>query len=122
MLYSLSVTRTFAARHSIKDHAFCERDGHTYTVTATFSHEELDPNYGYPRGAGLEVFAILDGITTELRHRDLDEMLPGMKTTCPQLAAWFSERLLSFGLRGVTRVEVSNEEERGVVDIESRRA
>lgn len=122
MLYEVSVTRVFSARHSIRDHPWCESDGHTYRVTATFSHEDLDPAYGYPRGAGYEVFAILDGIVNELRRRDLNEMLPGMRTTTPQLAAWFAERLFSFGLRGVCRVEVSNEEETGAVVVESRRA
>lgn len=122
MLYALSVTRQFSARHSIPDHPFCEEDGHTYTVTATFSHEELDPNHGYPRGAGYEVFTILDGLVAELRHRDLDKMLPRMRTTCPQLAAWFSERLMSFGLTNTTRVVVSHEEETGVVELESRRS
>lgn len=121
MRYSISATRSFASRHRIEDHPTCNRgDGHTYHVRATITYGELDDT-GYPRGSK-DLQHKLEAVVYELDHRDLDEMLPGLRTTPPRLAAWFTERLLSIGLLAITKVEVWNEDESGTVDIESRRA
>jgi 6-pyruvoyl-tetrahydropterin synthase len=114
VLYSVSATRSFSASHRVVGHPLCQRGhGHRWTVTARSQHEEVDA-MGYPRG-GQPICDALDRIVGELVLRDLDVMIPGVRTTTVNLAAWFFERLLSLGLAGMVEVEVENELESGRV-------
>ena len=120
MLYSVSATRSFSAGHVIRDHPQCYRPGHghAWKVTARAEYAEVDDT-GYPRGAdGLS--AVLDRIVRELHLRNLDEMIPRFITTTTNMAAWFFERLLSLGVKGVVEVEVCNDIDSGRVTATSR--
>lgn len=111
MLYSVSSTLRFDASHSIPAHPLCSRThGHTWTVTAHVSHEEMD--HGLPRG-GDDLQGWLRLIVDELDNRDLDVMLP-FRSYPTSVAAWFFERL-SAQFPGLTRVEVCHRHEGGSV-------
>ena len=113
MLYALSATASFEASHVIAGHELCGRQhGHSWHVTAQVAHEEMDG--GYPRGSQplRESLALL---SFELAGRDLDKMLPDFEATPTALAAWFFERLAA-DYKGLTRVEVWNPLESGIVE------
>jgi len=112
LFYSVSATLTFEASHVLDGHVECRRlHGHTWTVTAHTTHEEMDA--GYPRG-GSAIRWELAKLVGELAFRDLNQMLPDFSPTPPAIAAWFFERL-AHGFPGLTRVEVCNPIECGLV-------
>jgi 6-pyruvoyl-tetrahydropterin synthase len=111
-MYAVSTTFSFEAAHRIDGHPKCYRThGHTWTVTAHVSHEDMDK--GLPRG-GEGLSEVISSLVSELDHRDLDVMLPNVRTTPTAVAAWFFERA-AHRYPGLTRVEVCHSHEGGSV-------
>lgn len=103
----VTVRDEFAASHSVRDHSTCWRgDGHTWLVEASVSGE-ISPKTGMVVDHG-EFADALRTICNELRHRDLNDMLPGVVTTPEGIASYIRERLI-LTFPGVTRVSVSYE-------------
>ena len=93
MNYHFLTQHSFESDHQADEPERCrKRHGHRFTVVATVEHEQLDN--GMPRG-GKGFDDAVRALCTELDHRPLSEMLPGVQQTLPALAAHFFERLAS---------------------------
>ena len=90
---SMTVSTDFDAGHSIDSLVKEARHhGHHWIVKATVMGD-IDPATGWPRGAdGLE--EALCELALELDTRNLNDMLPGVRTSAFGVAAAFMERLV----------------------------
>ena len=112
MLYASSATLRFEAAHIVIGHPDCGKPhGHTWSVTAHVSHEDL--HEGYPRG-GAGLGGCLEALVREVDGRDLKMMVPLIVATPTALAAWFFERI-SHDFPRLTRVDVCHRLEGGSV-------
>jgi 6-pyruvoyl-tetrahydropterin synthase len=90
--HTTTVSESFEAGHQLDDPVACRwAHGHRWTVSVTVDGT-LDPKKVYVVDHGA-LLAALRVVVDELRDRNLDDMLPGVRSTPEGLAIYFHERL-----------------------------
>lgn len=104
MRHTTTVRETFEAAHRIPDSRMCrDGHGHRWTVEVTVAGT-LDPKKVFVVDHG-DLLAALGSIISEFALRDLDDMLPGVRSTPEGLAMYIRERL-ALNWPGIVRVNV----------------
>lgn len=104
MKHTTTVTVPFEAGHQLDDPDGCRwAHGHRWTVAVTVAGS-LDAKKVYV----VDHFGLLAAVrevVDELRDRNLDDMLPGVRTTPEGIAIYFRERL-ALGVPRIVAIEV----------------
>lgn len=107
-MFEVSVQRTFAAGHALRNyHGKCENvHGHNYRVQITVNGEQLDPN-------GLlvdflELKRLTDQVIEYLDHRFINDLAPFdvLNPSAENIAKYFYDRVSS-GLKDAVPVRIS---------------
>lgn len=100
----ISVSISFSASHTVSGHSTCGRgDGHDWVVEASVTGE-VSPKTGMVVDHG-ELENALKVVCSEIDHKNLNDMLPGVVATPEGLAAYIHERLI-MSFPAVTSVTV----------------
>lgn len=93
MLATASVIAEFSASHVVPGHSTCGKtDGHRWQVE-TFLSGQVNQKTGMVVDHG-DVARALNAVISELDHRHLNDMLPGVVCSPEGLAAYIRERMI----------------------------
>lgn len=93
MIYTESITHSFAASHVLEGHSWCGKvHGHSYRVEVTIKADPVWNTQEWLKST-TKFAERVDALVAELRNRHLNDMLSGVYPNPAGIAGWFAERL-----------------------------